>query len=193
MDDTTAAAKARLRETLKAVRAAAHAEAPDAPARLRDHALAAIPWPAGAIVAGYWPLATEMDPRPLLEALAARGRPIALPCTGTGDAPLTFRLWPTLGEVGLIRGPFGLREPPETAPAVRPDVVLAPMLGFDRAGGRIGWGEGHYDRALARLSPRPLVIGIAYAAQEVAALPTDAHDQRLDWIVTEKGAYGVPS
>jgi 5-formyltetrahydrofolate cyclo-ligase len=151
----------------------------------------ALPPAAGAVVAGTWPVGSELDARPLLAALAARGWRCALPVVADEAGPLRFRAW--LPGEPLRAGGYGILEPEPAAPAVVPDVVLVPLLAFDRAGRRLGQGGGWYDRTLAALrAERPvLAIGLAFAAQERAELPTGGHDQPLDWIVTEKAAYPV--
>jgi 5-formyltetrahydrofolate cyclo-ligase len=138
-----------------------------------------------AIVSGFLPIRSEIDPRPAMTALAARGHRLALPCV-TPDG-LVFRLWRP-GDA-LRKAGFGLSEPEAAAPAVDPDVMLVPLAAFDRRGHRIGYGAGHYDRALARLSAtqHPLALGLAFAAQEVEKVPDEPHDQPLDAIVTEDG------
>mgnify|MGYP001614845853 FL=1 len=102
------------------------------------------------------------------------------------DRPLLFRRW-TPG-AALAGGVFGLSEPDSTAPEVDPGVLLVPLLGFDRAGNRIGWGAGFYDRTLARLrgEGKVVAVGIAFAAQELARVPADDRDEPLDWIATER-------
>ena len=138
-----------------------------------------------AIVSGFLPIRSEIDPRPAMTALAARGHRLALPCV-TRDG-LVFRLWRP-GDA-LRKAGFGLSEPEADAPAVDPEVMLVPLAAFDRRGHRIGYGAGHYDRALARLSAtqHPLALGLAFAVQEVENVPDEPHDQPLDAIVTEDG------
>ena len=122
------------------------------------------------VVAGYEPIGSELDPRPLLASLAAYGALVTLPVVVGPDAPLEF-------------------ERTDRSGAATPDLIIAPLLAFDRAGGRLGQGGGHYDRTIAALRARGsvFVIGLAYAGQEVAAVPREAHDQRLDAILTELG------
>lgn len=119
---------------------------------------------------------------PLMQALAGRGWRLALPRVEGED--ISFRGYQP-GDA-LACGGFGLTEPQADAPVVMPDLVLAPLLAFDRQGGRLGYGGGYYDRALARM-PQARVVGIAYAAQEVARVPMDAHDRRLSQVLTERG------
>lgn len=141
---------------------------------------------AGAVVAGYWPLGDEIDPRPLMAALAGLGCRLALPVVVSRAAPLEFRAW-AMGDV-LEAGPHCTAHPSETAPRLRPDVLLVPLLGFDRGGWRLGYGGGYYDRTLQSLreTARVRAIGLAFAAQEMAAVPRDGHDQPLEAIVTER-------
>ena len=147
--------------------------------------------PAGAVVAGYWPLGDEIDPRPLMAALAGRGHALALPVVaGPGEA-LAFRAW-TPGDA-LEAGGHGTRHPPAGAADLVPSVVLTPLLAFDRRGLRLGYGGGYYDRTLARLRHESgvIAIGLAFAAQEVPLLPADPWDLPLDMIITECGVIAV--
>ena len=137
-----------------------------------------------AIVAAYWPIRSEADPRPLARALAAFGAQLALPVVH-GDG-MTFGRW-NGDEADLVPAGFGALGPVSDAPAVTPTIVLAPLLGFDASGQRLGWGKGYYDRYLAHCAVRPFVVGVAFACQEVAGIPREAHDHRLDAIVTEAG------
>jgi 5-formyltetrahydrofolate cyclo-ligase len=139
-----------------------------------------------AIVAGYWPLGSEIDPRPLMAALAARGAALALPWIATRDAHPVFRRW----RAGDAMKPdaFGMLAPTDEEEVI-PVVILAPLLAFDRRGGRLGQGGGHYDRILQELKPQGVTaVGLAFAAQEIASVPAGPHDQKLDWIVTEREA-----
>ncbi|OYD80135.1 5-formyltetrahydrofolate cyclo-ligase [Azospirillum brasilense] len=142
-------------------------------------------------VAGYWPLGSELDVRPLLLHLRTGGRSIALPVSGPRGQALTFRDWDPAQP--LAAGRYGIQEPDANRPEVVPAVLLVPMLAFDRSGHRLGYGAGYYDRTLdalraARLpSDGPvLAVGMAFAAQEMSAVPCGAHDERLDWILTER-------
>ena len=141
----------------------------------------------GSVVAGYWPLGDEIDPRALLEALAGRGCTIVLPVVTARAQPLTFRQW----EAGdaLEDGLHGTVHPLADAPVRVPGIVLVPLLAFDSQGYRLGYGGGYYDRTLAALRAHAHItaIGLAFAAQRVQAVPRDHHDQPLDLILTEQG------
>jgi 5-formyltetrahydrofolate cyclo-ligase len=132
------------------------------------------------IVSGFWPIRSEIDPRPLMAALARAGHRTALP--SVGSAGLVFRLW-TPGEP-LVKAGFGLSEPPINNLEVHPDVMLVPLAAFDRRGHRIGYGAGYYDRAIAE-RPGVRTIGLAFAAQEVERVPDEPHDCALDVVATE--------
>jgi 5-formyltetrahydrofolate cyclo-ligase len=175
------AAKAAARKLARARRAGlANAEAP---ARLAEALLTGFAPPKDAIIAGYWPMGDEMDPRPLMLALASRGHAMALPVTPPRGQPLAFRAWAP--GAALRPGPMGTSEP-VAGEELRPDVLLVPLLAFDRAGRRLGYGGGYYDRSLATL-PGAKAIGIAYAGQEMPEVPAGPQDMRLPLIATEAG------
>lgn len=137
----------------------------------------------GAIVGGYHALPDEADPRALLARLVEMGVHIAFPRVAARAMPLEFHLVPD-GEV-LAPGHYGIPEPMAHWPAVKPALLLVPLLAFDAAGHRLGYGGGFYDRTLESLNVP--AIGIGYAGQEVAALPREAHDIALHGILTEHG------
>jgi 5-formyltetrahydrofolate cyclo-ligase len=152
-------------------------------------AIAARPLPvavAGAIVSGFSPLKSEINPVPLMRAFAAAGAQLALPVVMGKGKPLIMRGW-TFG-APLASGVWGIREPPPEAPEVFPDILIVPLLAFDRAGHRIGYGAGYYDMTIARLRGMKKVtaIGIAYAAQEIAQVPVTPRDAALDLVLTER-------
>src|ERR1700726_4976328 len=142
----------------------------------------------GAIVAGFMPMKSEINPLPLMRKLAAAGARLALPVVAGQGQPLTMRAW-AFGEP-LAAGVWGIREPEPAAPEVAPDILIVPLLAFDRAGHRIGYGAGYYDLTISRLrTMKPVTaIGIAFAAQEIAAVPATPRDARLDLVLTERGA-----
>jgi 5-formyltetrahydrofolate cyclo-ligase len=137
----------------------------------------------GTIVGGYHALTEEADPALLLARLVETGCAIAFPRVTAKGQPLDFHHVPD-GEV-LAPGSFGIPEPLENWPRAVPDVVLVPLLAFDSAGHRLGYGGGFYDRTLALL--RVPAIGIAYAGQEIASIPHQPHDRTLNMVVTELG------
>lgn len=159
-------------------------------ARLGESIAAALEarWPPGGLglVGGYWPIRGEFDPRPYLLRGVAAGGVAALPVVTQRNAPLLFRSW-TL-ETPMATGRWDI-EHPASGPAVRPDALLIPLVGFDSAGYRLGYGGGFYDRTLADLSPRPLAIGLGYELGRLAKLDARPHDLRMDAIVTEAGIF----
>jgi 5-formyltetrahydrofolate cyclo-ligase len=134
-------------------------------------------------VSAYWPMRSEADPRPILEALHARGAALCLPAIVKGA--MLFRRWAPWEPI--VPGGFGTLVPELHQPQVRPRLLIVPLAAFDRRGYRIGYGKGYYDRALSELGP-VVSVGIGYGAQEIAKVPDEPHDRRLDWIVTEREA-----
>jgi len=151
-------------------------------AALTAHVLRECAPPAGAVVSGFWPMREEIDIRPLLHALHARGHPVVLPVTPKRGEALRFRLWQP-GDV-LVREKFGTMRP--TGEERVPSVLLVPLLAFDRFGHRLGYGGGYYDRTLSTLRDR-FALGCAYAVQQVDELPVAPCDVPLDAVVTERG------
>ncbi len=137
----------------------------------------------GRVLAGYWPIRTEIDPRP---AMATHDGPLCLPVVPGPAKPLVFRRW--YPGAAMIEGAFGARIPTDET-ELTPQVLIVPLLAFDARGCRLGYGGGFYDRTLERLRARGPVtaIGFAYAAQQVKQVPTEPTDQPLDLIVTETG------
>jgi 5-formyltetrahydrofolate cyclo-ligase len=150
-----------------------------------------IPIVPGTIVSGFMPLKSEINPLPLMQKLAEAGAQLALPAIAGRGKPLNMRAW-QWGEP-LDRGQWGIREPKPTAPDVAPDILLVPLLAFDRAGHRIGYGAGYYDMTITALRARKSVtaIGIAFAAQEIPAVPVTPRDARLDLVLTESEAIDL--
>jgi 5-formyltetrahydrofolate cyclo-ligase len=146
-----------------------------------------------AIVAGYSPVRSEIDPAPLMQALAAQGARLALPAITATDLPLVFRAWSARDS--LQRGRYGISEPMPEAAEVTPDIVLVPLAAFDPLGHRIGYGGGYYDRTLAQLrgSRSIIAIGLAFAAQEIETTAALAHDAALDYVLTETQAFDFRS
>jgi 5-formyltetrahydrofolate cyclo-ligase len=144
----------------------------------------------GSMLAGYWPKEREFDPRYILERASGEGIRCALPVVEKGSLTLRFAEW-TLESV-LVEGAFGIMQP-EKSGFVTPDIVLVPLLAFDLRGYRIGYGGGYYDatlQSLRREKPGIVAVGVCYAAQAVIFnLPTEEHDERLDWVVTPQKAH----
>ncbi|WP_456297783.1 5-formyltetrahydrofolate cyclo-ligase [Aquidulcibacter paucihalophilus] len=188
--------KSELRSALIAARIKAQSQELEAGAGLVTQASALLADVKDRLVAGYIPFKTEIDPRPLMRAWAAKGAQLCLPRTppkGGEGAGLTFHLCDPDDPSDLEKSAWGVMEPKAHLPQVRPDVVLVPLLGFDRLGNRLGQGQGHYDRTLEALRAEGVVlaVGLAFAAQEVAYMPVEPHDQRLDWIITPIKAYPI--
>jgi 5-formyltetrahydrofolate cyclo-ligase len=186
-------AKRDLRREAAERRRAAVQASPQAGLAVRDRFLAALSPVPGVAVSAYWPLEDEFDPRPLFAELHRRGHPIGLPVILGKGQPLKFRRWTP--DVALVRGSFRVMTPPMEAPEVIPQLLLVPLLAFDRAGYRLGYGGGFYDRTIAKLRAAGdvLAVGVALAAQEVAAVPRDDTDEPLDWVVTDREAIRISS
>ena len=167
---------------LRARALAARAQGGDGDALTR-HLIAALAPHRGKVLSGYWPMRGEADPRP---AMATHDGPLCLPVVTAKAVPLVFRQW--TGEP-LVPGPFGTSHPPDSQPVLRPRVLIVPLAGFDARGNRIGYGGGYYDRTLQLLRETGDVtaIGLAFAVQELPAIPAEPFDQPLDLIVTDRG------
>jgi 5-formyltetrahydrofolate cyclo-ligase len=141
----------------------------------------------GAVVSGYSPMKSEINPLPLMQSFANAGARLALPVVDGRGKPLIMRAW-NFGEP-LDTGRWGIREPKPQAPEVFPDILIVPLLAFDRTGHRIGYGAGYYDMTIAKLrAMKPVVaIGLAFAAQEISEVPFTPRDARLDLVLTERG------
>lgn len=181
-----------LRKRMRAMRLVAdQKEGPDAAlavARLALARLADLGLVPGTVIAGYWPISTELDVRPLLARLERAGMACALPAIEAGRDVLIFRRWYP-GEP-LMPGIFETFQPPATAAEVVPAALLVPLLAVDRSGARLGHGRGWYDRTLAALrqsarpSGPPLAIGVCFASQVIESVPYDGRDQPVDRILT---------
>jgi len=185
------------RDRKKAQREAALARRGELSDEAREHAARFVrdrvmefDMPADAVVSGFLPIHSEIDPRPALEALRTRGHSIVLPVI-VGRRAIEFRLWSEGSR--LVECGFGTYGPGPEAPVMNPEVLLVPLAVFDAAGNRIGYGAGYYDAAFARLEKTGpvLKIGLAYAVQEADEVPVEAHDVPLDFIVTEKGVLDI--
>jgi 5-formyltetrahydrofolate cyclo-ligase len=140
---------------------------------------------AAKIVSAYWSINDEASTFLLLDKLGAHGIAAALPVMQGRGAPLCFRLWKKSAPLGEAK--WGIKEP-LPGPEVFPDLLFVPLLGFDRAGHRLGYGAGFYDRTLARLrAMQPVTaVGVGYAVQELPALPSESYDEKLDFVLTER-------
>jgi 5-formyltetrahydrofolate cyclo-ligase len=145
------------------------------------------------IVSGYAPIRSEIDPMPLLLKLAAQGARLAMPTVTARGQSLVFRAWSPQDR--MVLGALGIPEPSPAAAEVIPDVMLVPLAAFDQLGHRIGYGAGHYDRSLAHLRKSKAItaIGIAFAAQEIEAVPALSHDVPLDYVLTETRMFDFRS
>jgi 5-formyltetrahydrofolate cyclo-ligase len=189
----TSAAKTALRAAALAKRDALSGAQRDAAAQaIAAHGLPVAIAP-GMVVSGYSPIRSELDPIPLMRALAAQGMRLALPVIAARDRPLSFRAWSP--DDRLARGPFGILEPLPEAAELIPDILLVPLAAFDRLGHRIGYGAGHYDRTLPplRAAQDVIAIGMAFAAQEIAVVPALPHDVALDYVLTETQSFDFRS
>jgi 5-formyltetrahydrofolate cyclo-ligase len=185
--------KTALRVRMRALRRRLAEDAPDAGERAARR-LPLSRFGRFRIVASYRPQGAEVDPHPVLQAILGFDPGFATPVLPVAlhkKSPLSFRYWNL--EERLVPDAFGIPAPPKSAPELVPNLVITPLLAFDRKGGRLGQGAGHYDRTLAKLrKDRPVfMLGLAYAGQEVDELPQDRHDQRLDAILTETGYIEV--
>jgi 5-formyltetrahydrofolate cyclo-ligase len=180
--------KARLRQSARALRQRlTPAERWRAAEAVADHAgwLARIA--PGRTVSCFSTFGDELDTGPLMARLARAGVTLALPVVARRGRPLVFRRWRPGDE--MASGPFGIAQPLPDAPTVRPSVFLVPLLAFDRRGYRVGYGGGFYDRTLAeaRAAGKILALGLAFAAQEIARVPTERYDEPVDGVLTETG------
>lgn len=143
---------------------------------------------ASRVVALYMPISSELDTLPLYKALNSEAISCALPVVVENASPLIFRRWTP--DTVFVDGEFGIKVPDITSEEVVPDVVIAPMLAFDRGGYRLGYGGGFYDRTLQKLRETKgcLAVGYAFEGQYVEKLAIDEYDQPLDWVVTERQA-----
>ncbi len=139
-----------------------------------------------ALVGAYWPIRGEFDPRPYLRRVIDAGGAAALPVVVAPRAPLEFRPWTP--ETAMAPGRWDTLHP-ATGPAVTPLALLIPLVGFDAAGHRLGYGGGFYDRTLAARDPRSLAIGVGFELGRLSSFEPAAHDQRMDVIVTEAGVF----
>lgn len=152
-----------------------------------DHAGDHIEFEPGKVISGFWPIRSEADIRPLMAHLRSRGARLCLPVVLDRETILFREL---VAGAPVVKTGFGTTGPGPEAAVLDPDILLVPLSAFDRTGHRIGYGAGHYDRAIERLKAKgrkPKLIGIAFDCQEVASVPAEPHDVPLDGILTESG------
>lgn len=140
---------------------------------------------AGLTISAYWPIRGEPNLRRFLEGVAERGGACALPVVIAPRQPVEFRAWAPGDR--LVRGVWDIPVPGDDAPVVLPDVVIAPVVGFDRAGYRLGFGGGFYDRTLAAFPARPRFLGVGYSFAAIPTIFPQWHDIPLDAVITERG------
>jgi 5-formyltetrahydrofolate cyclo-ligase len=147
----------------------------------------------GMVVSGYSPIRNEIDPAPLMRKLAEQGARLALPAVMARGKSLAFRAW--FPDDRLMLGPLGILEPSPAAAELIPDFMLVPLAAFDPLGHRIGYGAGHYDFTLEHLRKVKAItaIGIAFAVQQIKAVPALPHDVALDYVLTEKKVFDFRS
>jgi 5-formyltetrahydrofolate cyclo-ligase len=147
----------------------------------------------GMVVSGYSPIRNEIDPAPLMRQLAEQGAKLALPAVMARGKTLAFRAWSP--DDRLMLGPLGILEPSPAAAELIPDIMLVPLAAFDAQGHRIGYGAGHYDFTLEHLRKAKAItaIGIAFAVQQIKAVPAQPHDVALDYVLTEKKVFDFRS
>ena len=152
-----------------------------------DHGAGFLEIPAGMVVSGFFPIRSEIDARPLMDNLRQRGAQLCLPIV-QDRTTIVFRELVRGAE--LVDTGFGTRGPGPDSRVLDPELLVMPLAAFDRRGGRIGYGAGHYDRAIARLQAKgmtPRLVGFAFSLQEVETVPVEDHDQPLEAVITENG------
>ncbi|MEJ8309213.1 5-formyltetrahydrofolate cyclo-ligase [Agrobacterium larrymoorei] len=188
MSEAQSLTKAQLRLERLALRDALSVkERSEKSAAMAEKAVAALSFAPGTVVSGFMPIRSEADTRPLMEALRDEGATLCLPVMLDRET-IVFREFMRGAE--LVKTGFGTQGPDESSAVLDPAILLVPLSAFDGRGQRIGYGAGHYDRAIARLHAKglePLLIGIAFDCQEVPSVPAEAHDVALDAILTESG------
>ena len=147
----------------------------------------------GMVVSGYSPIRGEIDPSPLMRKLSDQGARLALPAVMARGKSLAFRAWSP--DDRLMLGPLGILEPSPAAAELIPDIMLVPLAAFDTMGHRIGYGAGHYDFTLEHLRKAKAItaVGIAFAVQQIKAVPALPHDVALDFVLTEKKVFDFRS
>jgi 5-formyltetrahydrofolate cyclo-ligase len=185
--DIIALKKAVRRQALARRDAMGDVERIEAGLAVADHVTSCLSFEPGTVISGFLPIRSEIDIRPLMARLAERGARLCVPAV-VDRTTIEFRAL-VRGAV-LVETGFGTIGPPPGTEVLDPHILLMPLSAFDTTGNRLGYGGGYYDRAIERLRRKtitPLLIGIAFACQRETCVPTEPHDRRLDWIVTEEG------
>ena len=188
--DDPASAKARIRKHAAKIRQQEANRHPDAAEKLAAHFQLLLDRFGCGVYAAYLPIRSEISPLPLITALHGAGQLTAMPVTPAEGHPLSFRPW-AVGDP-LEDGPYCTRQPPSRGKSVQPDVVLAPLLAFDSAGWRLGYGGGFYDRTIADFAARghkARVIGLAYDGQKLDNVPVGPYDMPLDAVLCPSGLH----
>ncbi|MCF6343581.1 MAG: 5-formyltetrahydrofolate cyclo-ligase [Devosiaceae bacterium] len=136
------------------------------------------------VIAAYYAMNNELKILPLVEKLWAKNKQICLPSVIENNQPMIFRAWQRGDE--LIDGAHNIKVPDENAPILVPDIIIMPLVAFDKKGNRLGYGKGYYDRTIAQMDKKPLLVGYAYSVQEVEKIEHESHDVPLDYLVSEK-------
>lgn len=188
MSETSSPSKAELRVQRLALRDALSVEERAAKSlAIADAGADALSFAPGTVLSGFMPIRSEADTRPLMEALRNKGARLCLPVILDRET-IVFREFVRGAE--LVKTGFGTTGPDEGAAILDPHILLVPLSAFDGRGHRIGYGAGHYDRAIAKLNAKglnPVLVGIAFDCQEVPSVPAEAHDVALDAVLTESG------
>ncbi|WP_288425880.1 5-formyltetrahydrofolate cyclo-ligase [uncultured Agrobacterium sp.] len=188
MSETSSPSKAELRVERLALRDALSVEERAAKSiAIADAGVDALSFAPGTVLSGFMPIRSEADTRPFMEALRNRGVRLCLPVILDRET-IVFREFVRGAE--LVKTGFGTTGPDEAAVVLDPQILLVPLSAFDGRGHRIGYGAGHYDRAIAKLHAKglnPVLVGIAFDCQEVPSVPAEAHDVALDAVLTESG------
>ncbi len=194
-----AALKEQLRTEMRARRKAVReADRREASRAVISHFLGNVPLEKTDIIGGYWAAGSELNMRYLLECLEEEGYQLALPRIVAHEKPLEFKRYKR-GNTLHQSLTFRIEEPSKLAETVIPNVLITPLLAFDKRGYRLGQGGGYYDRTILQLhtleevTKRVFTVGVGYSFQEVERIPTDIYDQRLDCIITEDGVVVPPS
>lgn len=183
--------KSKLRKNMKELRKKLSADNPDAENMIVENLPGELLNSKANLVAGYLPIGSELDPTLATLRMTYDRRGLCLPRLDPISNKLEFFAWNYGDEVET--GPYSLTQPKGDSARVYPDFLFVPLLAFDRQGHRLGYGKGHYDQAISSLPTRPCLCGIGFSGQEVLTLPAEQHDQKLDWVITEKEAIFIQS